>query len=152
LTLGVTIAFSLMSCFGYSLPVGLLCLTAYKQYPVIKSHQFKTLLKQAWKPLTTSFSALITIITSRIYKDKLFQYIMLRPMGTLLSYNGTAMAQALAVQDLIKSEFHRDTAMQTFSSNLRIANSRIKQSILNEFNPRDTESLKSILNRYYAAL
>jgi len=144
--------YNLIYSLGYSLPIGLLCLTAYKQYPVIKSHQFKTLLKQAWKPLATSFSALITIITSRIYKDKIFQYIMLRPMGTLLSYNGAAIAQALAVQHLIKSEFHRDTAMQTFSSNLRIANSRIKQSILNEFNPRDTESLRSALNRFYDAL
>jgi hypothetical protein len=144
--------YNLIYSLGCSLPIGLLCLTAYKQYPVIKSHQFKTLLKQAWKPLATSFSALITIITSRIYKGKIFQYIMRRPMDTLLSYNATAITQAHELQHAIKTEFHRQTAMQIFSSNLRVANSEIKQSILNEFNPQNSESLRSTLNKFYAKL
>jgi ankyrin repeat protein len=144
---------TLISYLGYAVSAGLLCLTAYKGYPAIQSHEIDTFSSKAWQPLVASiFSFATTVCFSKIYKHSIANYFMQKHMDNLFASRCAISRQALVLQQQIKNESHKRLATKVFSDHLQVSNGRIRQDMISEFNPQNDESLASKIDSSYSEL
>ena len=143
-------AANLISYLGYTLATGLMCLTAYKGGSV---RGLQTFFKNAWEPFTAGLSTLAaTTIISKLFKGPIASYFMHKPIESFITCHNTSQAQALILQQEIKNESHRKIAMQVFPDRLQVSDDKIRQGLINGFNPRNAQCLIRKLNELHARI